>query len=80
MARAFALQTKKETDLNSMASVIQDHLRKKNFEQFVQLRDAMKSADSFNAGEQTISVNEARCVCKGFKLPLPDYLLDMLLQ
>jgi hypothetical protein len=63
-----------------VAAVVQDHLRKNNFELFSKLREVLVDSDSFNKQEQTLSINDARCVIKGFKLPIPDYLLDMLLQ
>ncbi|CAF0855388.1 unnamed protein product [Brachionus calyciflorus] len=80
LARSYGLETKKEYDSQSIAAVAQEHLRKNNFDLFARFRDALQSADSFNPNEQSLSVNDARSVIKGFKMPIPDYLLDMLLQ
>ena len=80
IARAYSIKKRQEYDFQSVASVVQDHLRKNNFELFSKLREVLIDSDSFNKQEQTLSINDARCVIKGFKLPIPDYLLDMLLQ
>jgi hypothetical protein len=80
LARGYALKNKKEYDYQSIAAVTQEYLRKSNFEGFPRLREALQTSDSYNSQEHSISVNDARCVIKGFKLPIPDYLLDMLLQ
>lgn len=74
------MKKKKEYDFQSVAAVAQDHLRKNNFELFPKLREVLIDSDSYNRQGQTLSINDARCVIKGFKLPIPDYLLDMLLQ
>ena len=80
MARAYSIKKKKEYDFQSIGAVAQEHLRKNNFELFNKLRDVLLRSDSYSQADNTLSVNEARSVIKGFKLPLPDYLLDMLLQ
>lgn len=80
LARAFSLEAKKEYDFQSISAVVQEHLRKNNFELFARLRDSLQEADSFNPEEQSLSLNDTRSVLKGFRIPLPDYLLDMLLQ
>lgn len=80
LARGYALESKKEYDYHSVTAVAQEHLRKANFELFGKLKDAFVTSDSYNFNENSISVNEARSTIKGFKLPLPEYLLDMLLQ
>ena len=78
LARAYALETKRVHEEQSIAAVAQEHLRKSNFDLFTRFRDTLQNCDSFDEG--SVSVNEARSVCKGFRLPCPDYLLDMLLQ
>lgn len=80
LARGYSLERKKEYDFQSIAAVTQEHLRKSNFEMFARLRDVLLSSDSFNVNDESLAVNDARSICKGFKLPIPDYLLDMLLQ
>lgn len=80
LARKYALETKKEYDYQSIAAAVQDHLRKHNFELFQKLREALVSSDSYNLTNDSLSSNDARCVCKGFKVPIPDYLLDMLFE
>jgi hypothetical protein len=80
LARAYAVKKKKEYDFQSVAAVTQDHLRKNNFELFAKLREVLIDSDSYNHHDQSLSINDARCVIKGFKLPIPEYLLDMLLQ
>lgn len=80
LARGYSLERKKEYDFQSIAAVFQDNLRKNNFELFARLRESLQSCDSYNVEEDSASVDEARSICKGFRLPAPDYLLDMLLQ
>ena len=80
LARAYSIKKKKEYDFQSIAAVAQDHLRKNNFEMFAKLREVLQSSDSYSHNTQSLSLNDTRCIIKGFKLPLPDYLLDMLLQ
>jgi hypothetical protein len=80
LSRGYSLESKKQYDYQSIAAVSQDHLRKNNFELFAKLKEALMSSDSYNYNDQSLSVNDARCVCKGFRLPVPDYLLDMLIQ
>jgi hypothetical protein len=80
LARTFSLGTKKEYDYQSIATAIQDNLRKHNFELFQKLKEALLSSDSYDSSNDSLSSNDARCVCKGFKLPIPDYLLDMLFE
>lgn len=80
LARSYSVKKKQEYDFQSVAAVAQEHLRKNNFELFPKLREVLQDCDSFNRQDQSLSVNDARCVIKGFKLPIPEYLLDMLLQ
>lgn len=80
MARSYSTKKSKEFDAQSVAAVSQDHLRKNNFEAFQKLSEVLQSSDSFNHNDRSLTVNDTRCILKGFKLPLPDYLLDMLLQ
>ena len=80
LARGYALQKNKQFDFQSIAAVTQEHLRKNNFELFAKLKEALVTSDSFNPNDQSLDVNDARCICKGFRMPVPDYLLDMLLQ
>jgi hypothetical protein len=63
-----------------MAAVAQDHLRKNNFEMFQKLSEVLQGSESFNHNQMSLSKNDARCILKGFRLPLPDYLLDMILE
>jgi hypothetical protein len=80
LARGYSLERKKEYDFQSIAAVTQEHLRKNNFELFARLREVLQSCDSFNVDEESVSVDDARSIARGFKLPVPEYLLDMLLQ
>jgi hypothetical protein len=80
LARAYALESKKDFDEQSIAAVAQEHLRKNGFEIFSRLENTLKNSDTFNHQDGSVSLNEARGICKGFRLPLPDYLLDMVLQ
>lgn len=80
IARGYSLERKKEYDFQSIAAVTQENLRKNNFELFARLRESLQSCDSYIVEEDSASINEVRSICKGFKLPVPDYLLDMLLQ
>lgn len=80
LARSFATKKEKSYDFQSIAAVAQDHLRKNNFEIFQKLKEVLCASDCYDGSNQSLPLNETRCVLKGFKLPLPDYLLDMLLQ
>lgn len=80
LARQFSTKKSKEYDFQSVGAVAQDHLRKNNFEQFTRLAEVLQSSDYYNHNERSLFINEARCILKGFRIPLPDYLLDMLLQ
>ncbi len=80
LARAYALEKKTSYDEQSLAYVAQESLRKHNFDQFTRLRDSLRNCDSYEHREDSASVNEVRSICKGFRLPLPDYLLDMVLS
>ncbi len=80
LARSFSIKKAKEYDFQSIAAVAQDHLRKNNFEMFQKLKEVLQNSDSFNPTNYSLGLNDTRCIIKGFKLPLPDYLLDMLLQ
>lgn len=79
LARAYALETRKDYDDQSVAAAAQENLRKNNFDLFTRLRETLQNCDTYDR-DGTCSLNEARSVCKGFRLPMPDYLLDMVLQ
>lgn len=80
LARAYSTKKSKEYDAQSVGAVAQDHLRKNNFEAFQKLSEVLQSSDSYNQSDRSLTVNDTRCILKGFKLPMPDYLMDMLLQ
>jgi hypothetical protein len=80
IARHCAIKKSKDYDFSSMSAVAQDHLRKNNFEMFTKLTEVLQTSDCYSHNDRSLPVNETRCILKGFKLPLPDYLLDMLLQ
>jgi len=80
LARAYALETKKDYEYQSVAAVTQEHLRKAGFEHFQKLKDALVTSDSFDHSSASVSHNDARVVAKGFKLPVPGYLLDMIFE
>jgi hypothetical protein len=80
LARAYALETKKDYEYQSVAAVTQEHLRKAGFEHFQKLKDALVTSDSFDHSSGSVSHNDARVVAKGFKLPVPGYLLDMIFE
>ena len=80
LARGFSSKHDKGYDFQSMGAVAQDHLRKNNFEAFQKLSEVLHGSESFNQSDFSLSVNDTRCVLKGFRLPMPDYLLDMVLE
>lgn len=80
IARSCAIKKTKDYDFQSISAVTQDHLRKNNFEMFSKLTEVLQTSDCYNHSDRSLPVNEARCILKGFKIPLPDYLLDMLLS
>ncbi len=80
LARGYSNKQTKQYDFQSMGAVAQDHLRKNNFENFQKLSEVLHNSDSFDHNDMSLSTNDARCVLRGFRLPLPDYLLDMILE
>ena len=58
-------------------AAIRDHLKKANYHNFKDLRSAFNSYDKNASGK--IEADDLMRVCKGFHLPVDDYLLDNLI-
>jgi hypothetical protein len=79
LARTYAFKKTNEYDFQSIIAVAQDHLRKHSFEDFLKLKEALVSRDD-NKTDCTLPYREVRNACKGMHLPIPDYVLDLLLK
>ena len=64
--------------MNDLIVCIQEQLRKVNYESFSLMHDACSFQDANNTGR--ISPVELRNICKSFKLPVKDHVLQQLLQ
>lgn len=79
LSRCFAFKKSNEYDFQSVIAVAQDHLRKHNFENFLKLKEALVSRDD-NRTDCRLPQREVRNACKGMHLPMPDYVLDLLIK
>lgn len=77
LCRHYAHKKVEEYDFQSLIAVAQDHLRKHNFETFSKLKEALVSRDAKKT-DCTLSSQEVRNACKGMHLPIPDYVLNLL--
>ncbi|XP_071993870.1 EF-hand domain-containing family member C2 [Engystomops pustulosus] len=78
VGRHYSAQEKLEVDLGLLTAVAQEHLKKKPFENFSKLYDAFVYNDRERKG--LLPLQETRTICKAFKIPLPDDLLNLILE
>ncbi|KAF7709475.1 EF-hand domain-containing family member C2 isoform X1 [Silurus meridionalis] len=78
LARIYSVKEQPELDMGLMLAVTHDHLKKKQFESFLDMLRVFTHEDRDRSGH--LSTKEARIICKSFRLPLDDELLKALLQ
>nr|XP_046261036.1 EF-hand domain-containing family member C2 isoform X2 [Scatophagus argus] len=78
LGRFFSECKQPEVDVGLMLAVAQDFLKKKHFEEFPDMARAFKHQDRHETGR--LPTKKTRAICKAFKLPLPENLLDCLLS
>ncbi|KAM6934882.1 EF-hand domain-containing family member C2 [Xenentodon cancila] len=78
LGRCFSDRKQPEGDVGLMLAVAQDFLKKKNFHELHELDRAFIHHDRQKTGR--LSTKETRTICKAFKLPLPEKLLEDLLS
>ncbi|CAF0986050.1 unnamed protein product [Didymodactylos carnosus] len=78
IARYYALQVIQEYDIYSVVSVVQEQLRKNNYETFSPLKENLITRDPTMKGR--LPVEEVRIALKSVRVPLPDYLLNIFLK
>lgn len=78
IGRAYSYKKTSEFDFQSLIAVAQDHLRKHNFENFSKLKEALVSRDYQKS--LTLTQHEVRNACKSMHLPIPDYVLNILIE
>lgn len=77
-ARYFSGDQANENNLIVLIAAVQEQLRKVNYETFSLMHDACVYQDEERTG--LISTSELRNICKSFKLPVQDQLLQSLIQ
>ncbi|XP_047130574.1 EF-hand domain-containing family member C2 isoform X1 [Hydra vulgaris] len=78
LCRAFSEKKHEEENFDELVALLQEQLRKVNYESFSLMQDACSFQDTNNTG--LISSFDLHNICKSFKLPLKDDLLQCLLQ
>lgn len=77
LARHFSESQDEKLPLDTLVSVVQEQLRKTNFENFSKLTEGFMSHDTDRSG--FVDVEVLRKTCRAFHLPVPDDLLRTLL-
>ncbi|XP_016429441.1 EF-hand domain-containing family member C2-like [Sinocyclocheilus rhinocerous] len=78
LGRTYSVREQSEVDLDLMLAVVQDQLKKKNFEKFTEMIRAFTHEDRHRSGH--LSSKEAQIILKALRLPLSDDLLRALLE
>ncbi|XP_036395881.1 EF-hand domain-containing family member C2, partial [Megalops cyprinoides] len=78
LARSYAVQEQRETDLGLMLAMAQEQLKKNHFESFADMTKAFVHEDRDRTG--WLSTGEARIICKAFKIPVADELLSAIFK
>ncbi|XP_061580290.1 EF-hand domain-containing family member C2 [Cololabis saira] len=78
VSRCFSERKQPEEDVGLMLAVAQDFLKRKSFQELHELARAFRQRDRQKTGR--LSTKETRNICKAFKLPLPEKLLEDLLS
>ena len=77
VARYYSDHQDETLPLDTLVSVVQEQLRKTNFENFSKLTEGFMSYDTDRSG--FVDVELVRKTCRAFHLPLPDDLVRALL-
>ncbi|KAJ8030955.1 EF-hand domain-containing family member C2 [Holothuria leucospilota] len=78
LARYYSNTQDNKLDLQTLVAIVQDQLKKANFENFVNLADGLAHRDTDNSG--FLNVEHVRSTCNAFRVPLPTDLLRTLLD
>lgn len=78
IGRHYAQREPEEVDMPLVLAVAQEKLKKKNFEDFARLQEGLTYEDMYQKG--TLPTRSLRVVCRAFKLPLPEDVLQVLLK
>ncbi|MEE6469577.1 hypothetical protein FKM82_008680 [Ascaphus truei] len=77
IGRYYSIREKPEVDLGFLIAVAQEQLKKKSFENFNKLSDAFVYNDRDRKG--LLSFQETKTICKAFRIPLADDLLQVII-
>ena len=77
VARYYSDSQDVKMPLETLVSVVQEQLRRSNFENFAKLVEGLLSYDTDGSG--FVDVELVRKTCRAFHLPLPDDLVRVLL-
>ncbi|CAK8698373.1 unnamed protein product [Clavelina lepadiformis] len=78
IGRNYAHKLAEEVDMTLVLAVAQEKLKKKNFEDFTRLQEAFVFADVGKTG--TLPAKELRTICRAFKLPLAEDILQVFMS
>ncbi|XP_070539329.1 EF-hand domain-containing family member C2-like [Ptychodera flava] len=78
LARHFSDRQEETIDINVLASIAQEQLRKDNFENFVKLMESFTHHDTDGSGY--IHPEQIRQICHAFHVPIPDDLLRTIIS
>ncbi|CAF0744089.1 unnamed protein product [Rotaria sp. Silwood1] len=78
LARYYAQKSLKEHDIYSIVGVAQEHLRKHNYEHLLPLKENLIKRDRNRNGR--LPAEEVRIAIRSVHVPLPDYLLNTLIN
>ncbi|XP_043928311.1 EF-hand domain-containing family member C2 [Protopterus annectens] len=78
VGRYYSPEQQSEVDIQFLLALSQDQLKKKSFENFSRLLDAFVYRDQERCG--FLPFHEARTICMAFRLPLPNDLIQALLE
>ncbi|XP_039250468.1 EF-hand domain-containing family member C2-like isoform X2 [Styela clava] len=78
IGRRYAHRAPEEVDMTLVLAVAQEKLKKKNFEDFARLQESLTYEDIERKG--TLNPSTLRVVCRAFKLPLPEDVLQVLMK
>ncbi|XP_030055562.1 EF-hand domain-containing family member C2 isoform X2 [Microcaecilia unicolor] len=77
VARYYSVQDDSDVDVNFLLATAQEQLKRNNFEDFSKLKDFFVHSDRERNG--LLSLQTSRTIFKGFRIPVADDLLRMIL-
>ncbi|CAF1645758.1 unnamed protein product [Adineta ricciae] len=77
LARFYAPKTMKEHDIYSLVATAQENLRKNNYEHLLPLKENLISRD--RSGNGRLPAQDVRTAIRSVHVPIPDYLLNLLI-